>query len=49
MRGERGERERQTETEREREERERISHQADQALLSLRKDPLGQREWCQIW
>ena len=45
MRGEREEKEREREREREREiERERTSHQAEKALLSLRNDPLGQRD-----
>ena len=52
--------ERERERERERGEREReregggeerggISHQTQQTLLSLRNDPLGQRDWRQIW
>ena len=41
MRGEREEREREK-------EREGISHLAEQGLLSLRNDPLGQRDWVRL-
>ena len=54
MRGKREEKERERDRERESErerdrERERISHKAEQVLLSLRNDPLGQWDWRQIW